>query len=81
MDPNCTSGANSARAHGNTPVPQTTADAMQRLSHDVAMDARVVPVIAASFLVCTGPNGMRTAIWGILLADIPAGENGWFGQP
>jgi len=80
MDPNCRSGANSARAHGNTPVRQTTDDALQRLFRGVAMDPRDVPVAAAGFLACTGPKGTRVAVWGILVDIIPAGQQDWFGQ-
>ena len=72
MDPNCRSGANSARAHGDTPVRQTIDDALQRLFRGVAMDPRDVPVAAAGFLACTGPKGIRAAVWGILLALVPA---------
>ncbi len=56
----------------DAPVGQTTADAMRRLSHGVAMDARVVPVTTTGFLVCTDPNGVPAAIWGIIRALVPA---------
>ena len=56
----------------DAPVGQTSDDEMRRLSRGVAMDARVVPVTATGFLVCTDPNGVRAAIWGIIRALVPA---------
>ena len=72
MDPNCRSGSNSPTHMRNAPVGQTTDDAALRLSYGVAMDARVVPVTATGFLACTGQNGVRAAIWGIIRALVPA---------
>ena len=65
----------------DAPVGQTTDDATRRLSHGVAMDTRVVPITVTGFLVCTGPNGVPVAVWGIIRALIPAAQQDQFGQP
>ena len=67
-------------AHTGCARAPTTDDAVHRLSHGAAMDTHDVRVATAGFPVCTGPNGMPVAVWGILLASTPDTQKDGSGQ-